>query len=616
MKKSWDDFIKISFGINKKILKPFFWKKRLTIIKFSILLLFGILLLRLFYLQIIKHSYYCKKAKERSVVKYIIRAPRGQIITSDGVIVATNRAVFQLYVDPKIIKDHEEEILYKLSKILNENFGELKEKYYFAKRKFLGRILIKRNLTWDQVAKILVRLYYLPGVSIEVESERYYPYGEIYFHLIGYVSRIRKEEYLKRKNKGYDIEDYIGRRGVERAFEEVLKGKNGIIEIEKDAFGRLGKVIKRIEPIPGNDLVLTVNHKLQLKAFELIKNKKGSIIAISPKDGGILALVSSPAVNPQKFVEGFSQREWSKVTKDPTRPLTNRALSAYSPGSTYKVITALAGLKYGIIKNPNQGLYCPGYFIFKNRRFRCWKKHQKVGLIKAISESCDTYFYWVASQLDVDVLAEISKEFGLGELSGLDWPEEKRGLVPTKKWKKHKLKKPWYPGETLILAIGQGYLQVTPLQMAQVYASIINGGYLYKPYIVKEIRYINGKIKKIEPLLKRKIKIEKKYLDFINKGLLETVKSGTGKQAFISGLVIGGKTGTAQVVSSERKIKRLKPHAWFVSYAGIKEPEIVTTIFIENGGHGGSVAAPLAKDLYKVYFADYLNKLNFDQSKS
>ena len=605
--------IKDFFKTKQKILKGIFWEKRLSRAKFLFIFLFIILWSRFFYLQIIKHSYYYKKAKERSIISYVIRAPRGEIVTSDGVVVATNRAVFQLYLDPELIKDKEDEVLYRLSKILKEDFGSLKEKYYLAKKTFLGRVLIKRNLSWDEVAKIMVRRYYLPGVKVEVEAERYYPYGEAYFHLIGYISRITLKEYNKLKNKGYSIEDYIGRAGIEKMFERELKGKNGAIEIERDAYGRLGKIINRIKPIPGKNLVLTVNHNLQMKAYELLKNKKGAIVALSPKDGAILAMVSSPSINPQKFIDGFTEEEWEKISLNPDKPFLNRVLQPYPPGSTYKVITAIAGLEANVIKDVNETIFCPGYFKFKSRIFRCWKAigHKNVNLIKAIAYSCDVYFYTVASKLDVDYLAKMSRKWGLGKLTGLGWSEEKTGFVPNRAWKEKKFKEPWYPGETIIMGIGQGYLLTTPLQMARVYMVIANGGYLYKPYVVKEIKKLNKNIITINPQIERHLVLDPRYLKWIKEGLLEAVRIGTGKLAFIQGLIVAGKTGTAQVISlSAKKDKFLEPHAWFVSYAGYSQPEIVSAILIEHGGHGGSVAAPLARKLYEAYFG--IKEQNFN----
>jgi penicillin-binding protein 2 len=600
-----DFFIRDFLKTKQRILKGLFWEKRLFWAKFLIIFSFVILWLKFFYLQVIKYSYYLKKAKERSVVSYIIRAPRGEIVTSDGVVVATNRAVFQLYLDPELIKDKEDEILYKLSKILGEEFGGLKERYYLAKKTSLGRVLIKRNLSWDEVAKIMVRRYYLPGVKVEVESERFYPYGEIYFHLLGYISKITLEEYKNLKEEGYYMEDYIGKMGIERAFEKILKGKNGVIEIERDAYGRLGKVINRIAPIPGEDLIITVNHSLQVKAYELLKEKKGAIVALSPQDGSILAMVSTPSIDPQKFIDGFTEEEWERINSSPDKPFLNRALQAYPPGSTYKIITAIAALKAGIINSVNNSVFCPGYFRLGSRIFRCWeaKGHGTVNFIKGIAYSCDVFFYTLASKLDIDYLAEVSKELGLGKTTGLGWSEEKEGFVPDRAWKEKTFKEPWYQGETVVMGIGQGYLLVTPLQMARVYMAIANGGYLYKPYVVKKIKSLNGNTIEIVPQIEKKLSLDPQHLEWIREGLSEVVKIGTGRAAFVPGVDVAGKTGTAQVVSlALKKIKSLEHHAWFISYAGLSSPQIVSAILVEHGGHGGSAAAPLARELYKTYF--------------
>jgi len=394
------------------------WKRRIFYVQILLFVILFLLIGRAFQLQILKHSYYLKKAKERTVTTYIIRAPRGEIITSDGVVVATNRAVFQLYLDPESIKGKEEEVLVKLSKILQEDFGQLKERYYFAKKRYFGRVLLKRDLSWDEVSKILVRQYYLPGVIVEVEAERYYPYGEAYFHLLGYVARIDQSEYKKLKDKGYSPEDYIGKSGIERLFEEYLRGENGRIEVERDAKGRLGKVLARVPPKAGKDLFISVNHKLQMTAYELLKDKRGAIVALSPKDGSLLALVSSPAVDPNKYLTGFSPEEWKALISDPKKPLLNRAIQPYPPGSTFKLVTALAGLQSGVIKHSKSSAFCSGGFPFGQRVFRCWERkgHGSVDFFKAIAQSCDVYFYNLGLKLDIDFLAKVARSLGLGYL--------------------------------------------------------------------------------------------------------------------------------------------------------------------------------------------------------
>lgn len=579
------------------------WEKRLFFAKLLLLMLFLILWLRIFYLQIIRHPYYYKKAKARSVATYTIKAPRGEIITADGVVVATNRAIFQLYIDLDSV-ENEEELLKKLSLLLKEDFGLLKERYYLAKKRTLGRILLKRNLSWDEVSRLLVRQYYLPGMVVEVEAERYYPYGEAYFHLLGYVARIDEKEYERLKNKGYSPEDYIGKKGLEKQYEEDLKGKNGRIEIERDAKGRLGRVIGREEPAPGKDLVLTVKHNLQMGAYELLKDKRGAIVAISPRDGKVLALVSSPSLDPNKFIIGFEEKEWLNIVKDPNKPLLNRAIQAYPPGSTFKLITALAGLKSGVIKGLNWSVFCPGYFPFGNHIFRCWERkgHGSVNLIKAIAFSCDVYFYNVGARLDVDYLAQISRNLGLGKPSGLKLLGESPGLIPDREWKKRTFKTPWQQGESVILAIGQGYILTTPLQMAKAYMIFANGGNLWKPFLVSEIKSNNKILYKEQPQLESKIEIEPPFLEWLKEGLREVVVSGTGKAAHVPGILVWGKTGTAQVVALSKKVKALEHHAWFVSFAGNNTPEIVLSVFVEHGGGGGAVAAPLAGEVYRIFY--------------
>ncbi len=579
------------------------WENRLFWAKIILLIVLIILWLRIFYLQVIKHPYYFKKAKERSIASYVIKAPRGEIVTADGVVVATNRSIFQLYIDLENV-ENEEELLRKIALLLKEDFGLIKERYYLAKKKALGRILLKRNLAWDEVARLLVRQYYLPGVVVEVEAERYYPFGEVYFHVLGYVAHIDRNEYEKLREKGYSPEDFVGKKGLERQYEEYLKGINGRIEIERDAKGRLGKVVNKVEPRAGADLIVTLKHDLQMGAYELLKDKRGAIVGLSPQDGRILAMVSVPSIDPNKFIIGFDEGEWEKISRDPKKPFLNRALQAYPPGSTFKLITALAGLKSGIIKGLNWSAFCPGYFPYGNHLFRCWEKrgHGSVNLIRAIAISCDVYFYTVGSKLEIDYLAQVAREFGLGKTSGLGFTDESPGLVSDREWKRKRFNSPWQQGETVVLSIGQGYILTTPLQMARAFMVFANGGNLWKPFLVSEIKKNDKLLFKAEPHLERRVEIPPSYLEWLREGLREVVESGTGRAAKVSGLNVWGKTGTAQVVALSKKVKALEHHAWFVSYAGKDFPEVVSSVFVEHGGGGGAVAAPLAGEFYRIFY--------------
>lgn len=581
----------------------FIWEKKLFWAKLIMLCILSILWLRIFHLQVIKHSYYYKKAKARSIASYVIKAPRGEIITADGVVVATNRAIFQLYIDLESVED-EEGLLKKIALLLKEDYGLLKERYYLAKKKALGRILLKRNLSWDEVARLLVRQYYLPGVIVEIEAERYYPYGEAYFHVLGYVARIDSEEYKKLKDRGYSPEDLIGKKGLERQYEDYLKGINGRIEIERDAQGRLGKVIGREEPKAGADIIITLRHDLQMGAYELLKEKRGAIVALSPKDGRVLTMVSAPSIDPNKFISGFEEGEWEKIVYNPQKPLLNKAIQSYPPGSTFKLITAVAGLKSGVIRGVNWSVLCPGYFPYGNHIFRCWEKrgHGSVNLIKAIAQSCDVYFYTVGARLDVDYLAQVARSFGLGKPSGLGYIDEKAGLVPDREWKRKRYKAPWQQGETVILSIGQGYILTTPLQMARAYMVFANGGNLWKPYLVLEIKKNDKILNRAQPQLENRIELQPEHWEWLKEGLKEVVESGTGRAAKVPGILVWGKTGTAQVVALTKKVKALEHHAWFVSYAGNETPEVVSTVFVEHGGGGGAVAAPLAGEFYRIYY--------------
>ena len=589
--------------------------RRLRIVSIFMGLIFCILFLKLFFLQIIKGPHYREIALKRSLRVFPLAAPRGNIYDRRGILLAGNSPSFTLALDPQTVRgERGDRVLKKLAELMGEPFPALKQRYLIARREARGnQVLLAFNLDRDIVAQIEARRFYLPGVEILVEPMRYYPYGKKIFHLVGYVSRINSRELKRLSSKGFTAQDFIGRAGLEALFDDELRGKKGRRLVEIDALGRIRQVVAEEPPVIGKSLILTVDAFLQELANNLFEDKSGAMVVMDPRDGRLLALVSHPAVDPKSFIEGFSPEEWDQILKDIKHPLLNKALSAYHPGSTFKVVTAMAALEKGVV-TPSTTIYCPGYYRLGKRIFRCWRSwgHGDVNLVKALEVSCDTYFYRVGEEVGIDFLSKIAKACGLGQKTGLGFPEERIGLIPDRQWKLRVYKEPWQRGETLNVAIGQGQVLVTPLQMAKLLSAIVNGGYLYRPWCVTQLLDPYGEvIKNFQPAPERRLPARPQTLKVIRQGLVAAVNgpNGTGRAAALSGILVGGKTGTAQIVGMKKKrvksedlpyLKR--DHAWFMAFAPAENPEVVVVVFVEHGGHGGSAAAPLAGKFLKAYF--------------
>ncbi len=588
--------------------------RRLRLISFLVGFAFGGLLLKLFFLQIVKGPYYREQAQKRSLRVISLPAPRGNIYDRRGLLLAGNTPSFALFVDSRLVRgDRGDEILKRLAKILGEDFPSLKQRYLIARRESVGDlVLLGEDLDRDTVAQIEARRYFLPGVEIKVEPRRFYPLGEAAFHLVGYVSRINARELKRLAPKGFSPDDFLGRSGLEAQFEELLRGKKGRRLVEVDAFGRIRKVVAEESPQIGRSILLTVDSVFEKVAYELLKPKSGAIVLLDPRDGRLLALVSAPGIDPHKFLKGFSYEEWKKITKDIKHPLLNKAILAYHPGSTFKLVTAMAALEKRLI-SPAKEITCPGYYRLGRRVFRCWRPwgHGKVDLVKAIEVSCDTYFYQLGELVGIDTLSQFARACGFGRPTGLGFPGEKAGLVPDRAWKLRVFKRPWQKGETLNVAIGQGALTTTPLQLAKFLAAVVNGGRLYTPWYVYQVLDPYGEIlEEHGPHPEGRLPARQNTLRFLKKGLVAAVngEEGTGRAARLEKVLVGGKTGTAQVVGMKKRIKSEKlpylkrDHAWFIAYAPAERPEIVMVVFVEHGGHGGSAAAPLAGKFLRMYF--------------
>ena len=574
---------------NKSLQRKIIW------LDLFVISLFFILVLRLWYLQVIKGQEYRIRSEHNRIRLREIPAYRGKIMDRNGIILVDNKPSYNLYLIPEEIKKVDD-LLKKLSYMVKlDNIKEIKEKLLNIKKVCAFKpICIKRGLSFDEVAKIETNKLLLQGVVIRVEGKRNYIYGKLASHILGYISWNRK-----------------GKAGIEYKWDKFLSGIPGGMQIEVDATGRIVRVISKRLPVAGDNVYLTIDKRLQQKAEQLLQGKSGAIVALNPKDGEVLAMASSPSFDPNRFVEGMDQKAWQKIINSKSHPLQNRAINGlYPPGSLFKVVVALAGLQERII-SPDTVFICTGLFPYGNRTFKCWKKggHGKVNLYKAIKESCDIYFYNLGKMLGAEKIAHYAELFGLGQKTGIDIGNESKGLVPTPDWKFKRFGIPWQGGETLSFAIGQSFLLVTPLQMAVLYSALFNGGILYQPAVTKLIKTVDGKVVyRFKPRIKSKLNIKKRYIDELKKALIAVVNKphGTGQKAKIKGITVAGKTGTAQLVEEkEGEEPKIKEHAWFVGVAPAKDPKICVAAIIEHGGHGGSAAAPVVRELIEEYFKEY-----------
>jgi len=591
-------------------------KKRTDAATLVIIFFIVIILARLWFLQIHYGSKYRELADNNRVRMLDVVAPRGTILDRKGQTIITNRPSFNI-IWVKEDSPDPDEIIKKLSRIFNEGIAVLlKRVREAADNPRHIPIMLKEDVDWKTLVYIENNRYELPGVRIEVLPRRNYLFNDLGSHMIGYLGQINMEELEERKWANYQSGDQLGKRGFEKLYEDELRGEKGIMYMEVDAHGFEQRQLKGKEPLSGNDLQLTIDLDLQLEAEKAMAGRAGAVVAMDVKSGRILAFASAPPVHLEDFVGGISTKNWQALLNNIKRPLVHKTIQGqYPPGSTYKIVTALAGLSKGVI-NPQTVFYCSGSMRFGNRRYGCWKEggHGPVSLHRALAESCDVYFYKVGLKVGVDSLAEYANRMGLGHKTGIDFEYEKSGLIPTAAWKKLAKGVSWQEGETLSIAIGQGFNLVTPLQVCQMTSALANGGILYKPFLIEKIIDPEGHIiKEFEPIIDVELIGMEKFFELIRKGLVGVVndRHGTGKAARLKDITVAGKTGTAQVVTMEKfkevdeedvKYKH-RDHAWFTSFAPAENPEIAVTVLVEHGGHGGSAAAPVAKKILERYFA-------------
>jgi penicillin-binding protein 2 len=581
--------------------EPADFRQKLKIVIALLLIIFSALLVRLWYLQVIKGEALKQRSENNSVRFLKIQPLRGLIMDKNGIVLADNRPSFDVLYMPNKGKEHEI-VIEKLKNIYKSKSLELSYDQPFPKKvKPYLPVKLEKNVSMEKVAIVETNALTLPGIYVDVSPVRLYLAGEMMAPIIGYTGEISKEE-LEKDNDEHASGDVLGKQGVEKYLDQYIRGSSGAELVEVNVYDKEIKNLGRREPVPGYNVVLTIDADLQKAAWDAFAGKPGAAVALDTRDGSVLAMVSSPSFDPNLFNSGIPYEIWDKMQKNPFNPLSNKAISGqYPPGSTYKLIVAAAALEEAIIK-PEQKIFCNGSFELGNRPFRCWKSkgHGYVDLHRAIVESCDVYFYTVGMKLGVDKIAKYAKLFGLGEATGIDLHHEKGGLVPTKEWKIARTKETWLLGETISISIGQGFNLVTPLQLVNAYSAFANGGTLWQPHLIKRIELTDGSIyKDFLPEKKSEFKLSKKTMDILGRALWGVVNEE------------GGKTGTSQVVGlpqgdkarREKKISAFqRDHALFVCFAPLKSPEIAIVVIAENAGHGGSVAAPIARKILDAYF--------------
>lgn len=583
-----------------------YYKKRIVFIFVLFVIFASILFTRLFILQVIQYEQLSVDANRNRITTRDIVAERGFIYDSKMNLLVSNTPTFDLVLNKEDIRRNDDDVygmLARVHKIVDFDMEAVKKAYNDNN---VASVLISRGLNFADIAYFEEYADNFVGLSVELHSVRKYFDGLAFSHILGYVSEATPADIAKNKEI-YKRGSNIGTMGVELQYEEELRGRSGSMEIERDARGRILNVLHEDPAIAGNDLILTIDSELQKYVSELMEGKKGAIVVLDISDNSLLTLYSAPSYDLNMFTPYVNETEWARIHRDKRSPLVNRPIEGqYSPGSVYKVIMALAGYEEKTV-DPKTTFKCLGTFHLNSYfSYRCWKRsgHGNVNMQEALAQSCDIYFYNLGLALDIDKIEYYSKLFSLGEYTGIDLPNEKTGVFPSRKWKKAAIGDIWYPGDTVNTSIGQGYMISTPLQIGVMMSGVFNGGKIYKPRIVKGIfKQDTREYVEIEPELKHQIEVSKDIRDNIMAGLIDAVykSGGTSRRAAVREMKIGGKTGTAQVVSAkvtERYKKNEIPeeyrdNAWFTGVFPARDPKYVVVVLAENGGSGGTSAAPL-----------------------
>ncbi|MFP5404401.1 MAG: penicillin-binding protein 2 [Gammaproteobacteria bacterium] len=587
---------------------------RLKVGAVFVALLATVLLARAFWLQVTQHGFYTQRAESNRISLVPVAPNRGLILDRKGRILADNYSAYTLEIT-RARTDDLEATLAELGRLIEITPGQLRRfRRLLSESHEFETVPLKSKLTDEEVAIIAAQRYRLPGVEVKARLFRNYRAGPGMAHVVGFIGRINDRDLMRLRERNleqnYRGSVHIGKTGLEQSYESLLHGRTGFDQMETDAGGRAVRVLSRIPPVPGKDLRLHLDLDLQAVAEAAFGDYRGGLVALDPNTGGVLALVSKPGFDPNLFVDGIDPETWKQLNESPERPMVNRVLRGiYPPGSTIKPLMALAGLELGA-RRPSDSFVDPGYFSLPNsrHRFRDWKRegHGVVDLRRSISQSCDIYYYRLAVDLGIDRMHDYLAQFGLGDKTGIDLEGESSGLLPSRDWKKRRWNKPWYPGETVIAGIGQGYHLTTPLQLATMTAMLANGGKQVEPRLVAALREPHGE--SWQPLpgaVRRQVAIKPENLDVVREGMLDVMRPGgtAARSAAGAPYTIAGKTGTAQVVGikqgatydEKRLARHHRDHALFIAYAPAENPTIVVAVMVENGGSGSGTAAPIAR---------------------
>ncbi|MFO8032410.1 MAG: penicillin-binding protein 2 [Desulfohalobiaceae bacterium] len=579
-------------------------KSRVFLLQGLVLVLFCVIGLRLWYFQVYKGEIYADKARDNIARQQSIHAPRGLIRDRDGSILAENQPAYGLAIIREDCPDLEA-ALRQVSQWTGEDYAKLRKNFEQDKQQvkpFARQILVPK-LDFEELALIESQLMDWPGLRIVPKPLRTYPQGKLMSHVLGYVAQANKKEL--EENSELRLGDNVGKHGLEKTFDKRLRGSKGLKQQQVNAQGRTLEETVLQEPEPGQDLELSIDLELQKFAWNQLQDHSGALIVMDPSQGKILAMVSKPGFDNNRFVHGISNKAWKEFLSEARHPLLNRCLqSTYPPASVFKLVLAAAALEHGEI-NPKDTVYCPGHYRVGRRVFRCWKKggHGKMDLKDALKQSCDVYFYKLGEELGVEKISKFAKEYGFNSRTGIDIPNENKGLIPDKEWKLRRFGSRWQGGDTINLSIGQGYTQVTPLQIARYTAALVNGGKLYKPQLLLDE----------EPQVQAELPLQQRELEALRQAMLATVEEpqGTAWRLRTPGVQIGGKTGTAQVIrlleehedmDQEEIPYNFRHHAWMASFGQKAQQNYVVVALVEHGGMGGSTAGPIVKAIYDYLF--------------
>ena len=589
----------------------------------------GLLVGRLWYLQVVRYEGLAARADQNRITVVPLSPRRGEIVDRNGEVLARNYRDYTLVVTPAHVEGPLEERLDELSTLI---YVSPREQRRFLKAVQQGsryaQVSLRNSLNEIEASWFAAHAFKFPGVQLQARWVREYPQGEAAAHVIGYVGRISESDIEALEEKGtlsnYRGTSIIGKKGIEKTWEEALHGQTGIEEVEVTASGRPVRVLSRIDPVPGADLQLSIDIGLQKVAEAQFEGRRGALVAIEPKTGEVLAFVSAPSFDPNLFVDGIDVENWRKLNESPDHPLINRPLfGTYPIGSTYKPFVALAGLELGK-RSASDRIYDPGYFEFGGQRFRNagGAVYGWTDMHRALAVSSDTYFYSLGPEIGVDALHDFSKQFGFGQITGIDLEGERRGILPSRDWKRNAYKKPsqqrWYAGETVSVAVGQGYNAFTLLQLAQATSVLANDGVYMKPHLVRELEDPQtGEIQRPVTEPSHIIPLKQENINAVKKALIEVTRTGTARSAFADApYQAAGKTGTAQVFSlrgakynASAIDERLRDHALFMAYAPADNPKIAGGLIVENAGWGATVAAPVARSVFDYWLIERGNLL-------